>query len=306
VEKGSIRRHDMATRNKSMQNKPQPTSVESSEKDKPLASADPSVELFIVQEESIDHVAKSAATAPLGLPKESARRVDYTPYKILFENEVAEVSARVAQELNAPLATILVYTQLLLARGTLDEVTKQGVETIYRVGQQASSITTNLISFARRGKPEKQLISIQEVIQKSLGLHIPRLMANNIEVVVKLQPDIPNTMADPYQMQQVFANIITNAEQAMIEAHGKGRLYLKAQKVWKTIRITFEDDGPGIPQHNIERIFEPFFTTKDAGKGLGLGLSICSGIIESHNGKIYAMSGPAGGATFVVEIPILA
>jgi two-component system NtrC family sensor kinase len=306
VEKGSIRRHDMATRNKSMQNKPQPTSVESSEKDKPLASADPSVELFIVQEESIDHVAKSAATDPLGLPKESARRVDYTPYKILFENEVAEVSARVAQELNAPLATILVYAQLLLARGTLDEVTKQGVETIYRVGQQASSITTNLISFARRGKPEKQLISIQEVIQKSLGLHIPRLMANNIEVVVKLQPDIPNTMADPYQMQQVFANIITNAEQAMIEAHGKGRLYLKAQKVWKTIRITFEDDGTGIPQHNIERIFEPFFTTKDAGKGLGLGLSICSGIIESHNGKIYAMSGPAGGATFVVEIPILA
>ena len=296
----------MATRNKSMQNKPQPTSVQSSEKGEPLANSEPSVELFIVQEESIDHVSKSAAVDTLGLSKESAGEVDYTPYKILFGNEIAEVAARVAQELNNPLATILVYAQLLLARGIPDEVTRQGVENIYRVGQQASSITTNLISFARRGKPEKQLISIQEVIQKSLGLHIPRLMANNIEVVVKLQPDIPNTMADPYQMQQVFANIITNAEQAMIEAHGRGRLYLKAQKVWKTIRITFEDDGPGIPQHNIERIFEPFFTTKDAGKGLGLGLSICSGIIESHNGKIYAMSGPAGGATFVVEIPILA
>lgn len=296
----------MATRNKSMQNKPQPTSVQSSEKGEPLANSEPSVELFIVQEESIDHVSKSAAVDTLGLSKESAGEVDYTPYKILFGNEIAEVAARVAQELNNPLATILVYAQLLLARGIPDEVTRQGVENIYRVGQQASSITTNLISFARRGKPEKQLISIQEVIQKSLGLHIPRLMANNIEVVVKLQPDIPNTMADPYQMQQVFANIITNAEQAMIEAHGRGRLYLKAQKVWKTIRITFEDDGPGIPQHNIERIFEPFFTTKDAGKGLGLGLSICSGIIESHNGKIYAMSGPAGGATFVVELPIVA
>jgi len=296
----------MATRNKSIQNKPQPTSVQSSEKDKPLANAEPSVELFIVQEESIDHVSKSAAVDTLGFPKESAREVDYTSQKVLFENEVAEVAARVAQELNNPLATILVYAQLLLARGILDEVTKQGVEKIYRVGQQASSITTNLISFARRGKPEKQLISIQEVIQKSLELHIPRLRSNNIEVVVKLQPDIPSTMADPYQMQHLFANIITNAEQAMIEAHGKGRLYLKAQKVWKTIRITFEDDGPGIPQHNIERIFEPFFTTKDAGKGLGLGLSICSGIIESHNGKIYAMSGPAGGATFVVEMPIVA
>ena len=290
----------MATRNKSMQNKPQPTSVQSSEKGEPLANSEPSVELFIVQEESIDHVSKSAAVDTLGLSKESAGEVDYTPYKILFGNEIAEVAARVAQELNNPLATILVYAQLLLARGIPDEVTRQGVENIYRVGQQASSITTNLISFARRGKPEKQLISIQEVIQKSLGLHIPRLMANNIEVVVKLQPDIPNTMADPYQMQQVFANIITNAEQAMIEAHGRGRLYLKAQKVWKTIRITFEDDGPGIPQHNIERIFEPFFTTKDAGKGLGLGLSICSGIIEDHNGKIYAISGPVVGATFVV------
>lgn len=296
----------MATRNKSMQNKPQPTSVQSSEKGEPLANSEPSVELFIVQEESIDHVSKSAAVDTLGLSKESAGEVDYTPYKILFGNEIAEVAARVAQELNNPLATILVYAQLLLARGIPDEVTKQGVENIYRVGQQASSITTNLISFARRGKPEKQLISIQEVIQKSLGLHIPRLMANNIEVVVKLQPDIPNTMADPYQMQQVFANIITNAEQAMIEAHGKGRLYLKAQKVWKTIRITFEDDGPGIAQHNLKSMFDPFFTTKDVGKGLGLGLSICSGIIEDHNGKIYAMSGPAGGATFVVELPIVA
>jgi signal transduction histidine kinase len=306
VEEGSIRRHDMATRNKSMQNKPQPTSVESSEKDKPLANAESSVELFIVQEESVDHVSRSAAVDTLGFPEESAREIDYATQKILFENKVVEVAARVAHELNNPLAAILVYAQLLLTRGNLDEITKQGVETIYRMGLQASSVASNLISFARKGKPEKQLISIQEVIQKSLGLHIPRLMANNIEVVVKLQPDIPNTMADPYQMQQVFANIITNAEQAMIEAHGKGRLYLKAQKVWETIRITFEDDGSGIPQHNIERIFEPFFTTKDAGKGLGLGLSICSGIIESHNGKIYAMSGPEKGATFVVELPIVA
>jgi two-component system NtrC family sensor kinase len=293
----------MVTRNRPLQNRPLPASVRPSEEEgKVFARTEPEVDLFIVHDERIKDA--PAGNIPSEVSKESPRETEYTLQKILFENKVAELAARVAHELNNPLATVLVYVQLLLARGNVDEITKEGLETIYREAQRASAITAALLSFARRGKPERALISIQEVIQRSLELYIPRLRANNIELVVKLQPDIPRTMADPHQMQKVFANIIINAEQAMIEAHGKGKLYIKAQVVGEIIRITFDDDGPGIPQHNFKSIFDPFFTTRET--GLGLGLSICCAILESHGGCIYAMNKPGQGASFGVEIPIVA
>jgi signal transduction histidine kinase len=287
----------MTARNKSVQNKPLPTHVSLPEQ------MEPSVDLLIVHDERIE----GANTAPnldtlSNVSKEPPRETEYTLQNILLENKIAELASRVAHELNNPLATILVYVQLLLARGNIDGITKEGLGTIYREAQRASAINADLLCFARRGKPEKQLISIQEVIQRSLELHIHRLRENNIEVVVKLQPDIPKTMADSHQMQQVFANIIANAEQAMTEARGKGRLCIKAQVVGELIRITFADDGPGIPPHNLKSIFDPFFTTRRT--GLGLGLSICCAIIEGHGGCIYAMSEPSRGATFVVELPV--
>ncbi len=217
---------------------------------------------------------------------------------------MVELSTHIAHELNDPLGTILVYAQLLLGRGNLDGITREGLETIYRESQRANAVTAALLSYARRAKPEKSLISIQEVIVRSLELLIPRLGDSNIEVMVRLQPDMPKTMADPHQMQKVFTNIIANAEQAMTEAHGKGKLYIKAQVAGEIIRITFDDDGPGIPQHNLKNIFAPFFSTKEA--GLGLGLTICCAILEGHGGSIYAMNRPGQGATFVVELPIVA
>jgi len=292
----------MVTRNKPLQNRPLPASVRPSEEErKVFARTEPEVDLFIVHDERIKDA--PAGNIPSEVSKESPRETEYTLQKILFENKVAELASRIAHELNNPIATVLVYVQLLLAKGNLDQSSKEGLETIYKEAQRASAIAAALLSFARRGKPEKQLISIQEVIQKSLELHILHLRANNIELVVKLQPDIPRTMADPHQLQKVFANIITNAEQAMTEAQGKGKLYIKAQVVDKIIRITFEDNGPGIKSSNLKNIFDPFFTTRET--GLGLGLSICCGILESHGSCIYAMNRPGQGATFVVEIPIV-
>jgi two-component system, NtrC family, sensor kinase len=293
----------MVTRNKPLQNRPLPASVRPSEEERKLfAPTEPEVDLFIVHDERIKDA--PAGNIPSEVSKESPRETEYTLQKILFENKIAELAARVAHELNNPIATVLVYVQLLLARGNVDEITKEGLETMYREAQHANAITADLLSFARRGKPEKELISIQEVVQRSLEVHIPHLRANNIELVVKLQPDIPKTMADAHQMQKVFANIITNAEQSMTEAHGKGKLYIKAQVADEIIRITFEDNGPGIKPNNLKNIFDPFFTTREM--GLGLGLSICCAILESHGGYIYAMNKPGQGATFVVELPIVA
>jgi len=218
---------------------------------------------------------------------------------------VGELAAGVAHELNNPLTAIQGFAQLLTADDSLGDTSKKGIQTIYREAQRAARITGNLLSFARRHETEKSYISINEALAKTLELRAHQLKINNIELVTELQPDLPKTMADFQQMQQVFINIINNAEQAMVEAHGKGRLIVSTKTEDSMIKITFADDGPGISEENLKRIFDPFFTTKEVGKGTGLGLSICYGLVQAHGGRIYARSKPEQGAAFAVEIPVV-
>jgi len=218
---------------------------------------------------------------------------------------VGELAAGVAHELNNPIAAIKGFAQFLTAREDLDETIRKDLDTIYRESQRAAKITQNLLSFARRHEPEKHPISINDVIENILEMQDHLMKVNNIELEVELDPDLPKTLADFHQMQQVFMNIVNNAEQAMIEAHGKGRLLIKTQRSGKMVQITFADNGPGISEENLKRIFDPFFTTKEVGKGTGLGLSICYGLVEAHGGRIYAKSKLGQGATFVVEMPIV-
>jgi two-component system NtrC family sensor kinase len=218
---------------------------------------------------------------------------------------VGELAAGVAHELNNPLAAVQAFAQYLVDRKDLDDDTRDDVQTIYRESQRAGRITSNLLSFARRHRPARSMISINEVVQKSLELNSYRMRANQIEVVEQLDPALPMTMADYHQLEQVFVNIIANSEQAMTEAHGKGMLQISTCVADNMLRIVFTDNGPGIPEDNLKQIFDPFFTTKEVGKGTGLGLSICFGIIQEHGGRIYAESTPSQGATFTVELPIL-
>ena len=111
-------------------------------------------------------------------------------------------------------------------------------------------------------------------------------------------------MMDRFQMQQVFLNIVINAEFAMLEAHQMGKLVVSTRKSDGIIKISFTDNGPGISEANLKHIFDPFFTTKEVGKGTGLGLSICHGIVAEHSGRIFATSEKGQGATFVVELPL--
>jgi CheY-like chemotaxis protein len=111
-------------------------------------------------------------------------------------------------------------------------------------------------------------------------------------------------MADPYQLQQVWLNLIQNAQQAMHDAHGEGVLQVRTLITPESkIRVEFADDGPGIAPDVMEEIFDPFFTTKPVGEGTGLGLSICYGIIVQHEGQIWAENNPEGGSTFIVVLP---
>ena len=115
---------------------------------------------------------------------------------------------------------------------------------------------------------------------------------------------IPEVVADYFQLQQVFLNIVINAEYFMAEAHQGGTLSIATKKTGDIIRVTFTDDGPGIAKEDLGHLFDPFFTTKGIGKGTGLGLSICHGIVTGHGGRIYAESTLGQGTTFVVELPL--
>jgi signal transduction histidine kinase len=105
-------------------------------------------------------------------------------------------------------------------------------------------------------------------------------------------------------LQQVFLNIVINAEYFMLKAHNRGTLTVTTERTEDIVKISFADDGPGIPQENLANIFNPFFTTKEVGQGTGLGLSICYGIITEHGGRIYVESKLGKGTTFVVELPV--
>ena len=112
-------------------------------------------------------------------------------------------------------------------------------------------------------------------------------------------------MADSHQIQQVVLNLVSNAQHAMLEAHGGGKLTVKTHQVGDRIHIVVSDDGVGVPKETLGRIFDPLFTTKEVGKGTGLGLSICYRIIQDHGGTIHVDSVPGSGTTFTLDLPVL-
>jgi PAS domain S-box-containing protein len=217
---------------------------------------------------------------------------------------IGELASGVAHELNNPLTGIIGYSELLLDEDIPDNVRKD-LRVIQREAQRSAGIVRNLLTFARKHAPSKGPVDINSIIQKALELRAYELKVNNIQVNTYLASDLPEIMADGFQLEQVFINIIINAEYFMIEAHGRGTLTITTEQVGNTIRASFTDDGPGIAKKNLGHLFDPFFTTKEVGKGTGLGLSISYGIISEHSGRIYAESELGKGATFAVELPTL-
>ena len=216
---------------------------------------------------------------------------------------LGEMAAGIAHELNNPLTGVVALSQLILESGAPPEI-KADLEAISNEGQRAASVVKNLLSFARSHTLSTQPVAINTVIMEVLQLRAYEHRVNNIEVVTHFAPDLPEILADRFQMQQVFLNIVLNGEQAMTGAHGRGNLTITTAQINGCIKITFADDGPGIPPEIINRIFDPFFTTKDIGKGTGLGLSISYGIITKMGGRIYAESQFGKGAAFIIELPL--
>jgi two-component system NtrC family sensor kinase len=219
-------------------------------------------------------------------------------------SSVGQLVSGVAHELNNPLTGIMGFAQLLLLRD-LDETARRQVETIYSEAERASKIVSNLLTFARRRKAQKESANLNTLIERVLELRNYDLRVRNIDIALDMDPELPETMLDTNQVQQVLLNIIINAEQAMRSEGGEGRLRIATRAQRGGIVASFADSGPGMSAETLRRIFDPFFTTKDAGEGTGLGLTISYGIIEDHGGRIWAESEPGRGTTFLIELPML-
>jgi len=216
---------------------------------------------------------------------------------------IGELSSGIAHELNNPLTSVIGFSELLLDRDVPDDV-KEDLEVINREAKRTAGVVRNLLTFARKHDTEKQSVDVSNIIQKVLELRAYEQKVSNIAVNTRFAPDLPEITADGFQLQQVFINIIINAEHFMKETHGRGTLTITTEQVGDVIRASFADDGPGIAEENLGHLFDPFFTTKEVGKGTGLGLSICHGIATEHGGRIYVESELGKGATFIVELPI--
>ncbi len=227
----------------------------------------------------------------------------------LFQAEklasLGQLVSGVAHELNNPLTAVVGYAQLVTRDPALPDRLKADLLRIQEQAQRAAYIVQNMLDFARKRPPRRELVDINELLRRTLDLRAYEMRVNNITVSTDLAPHLPMTMADPQQIQQVFLNIIVNAEQAMSEAHGGGNLHITTRLTpEKFIRIEFSDDGPGIPKEHLSKIFDPFFTTKE--KGTGMGLAIAYSFVAEHQGRIWVQNNtPAPGVTFFVELPVV-
>lgn len=216
---------------------------------------------------------------------------------------LGQMIAGAAHELNNPLAGISGYSQLLLEEKLLPQV-RSDIEVILRETRRCQKIIKNLLTFARKHESTREPINANEIVDSVLKLQSYQMKIDGIEIEETLEQSLPRIHADYNQLQQVFVHLINNAYHALKESKNTPkRLAVHTENARDSVRIKVIDNGIGIADENKEKIFDPFFTTKEVGEGAGLGLSICFGIIESHNGKLHVESQLGQGSTFTLELP---
>lgn len=231
---------------------------------------------------------------------------------------IGQLAAGVAHELNNPLGGILGYAQFSiekLKKMTAGEVTEKQLANFNRYladietqARRCKAIVQNLLRFSRASHTSDfELVNVNTIIEETAVFIEHQYSMNRLELIQKLDPDMPDIMGNSGQLQQVLTNLFINALHASSEDSTVEIVSHYSKPVGEfsgTIEMSVTDHGTGIPQEIIGKIFEPFFTTKDVGKGTGLGLSVSYGIVREHGGEIKVDSVPGEGTNFTIIIPI--
>jgi signal transduction histidine kinase len=209
------------------------------------------------------------------------------------------LAGSVAHDLNSPLSVIGAHAQLLL-RGDHDPPVAQAAREILAASERCSRIVADLLGFARRRPVERVPLDLAAVLRSTVELRERRLSAAGIELTLDLQEPLPQVEGDPHQLQQLFLNVLLNAEHALAQS---GRhIRVSARAAGGAVEAELWNDGPPIPPEALPHVFEPLFTTKPGEEGTGLGLFIGRRIAAEHGGSMDVRS-DEGGTCFRVRIP---
>lgn len=238
-------------------------------------------------------------------PPADSNRVEKLTEQIIRTEKMASIgrlSASIVHEINTPLGIILGYSQLLSEDTPDDSPAKENLKIIEKQARNCQRIVADLLKFSRRPPSRVEDMDVSEAAMDVLAVMEHDLAVNGIELKRHFTIDLPKVHINTEQIQQVIINLINNAAHAMDRG---GVLHVRSSLDGKGIRLSVEDNGPGVPSDLQEKIFEPFFTTRSKGKGTGLGLSISREIIEKNGGQLTLESPftDGHGAAFHIWLP---
>ncbi len=226
---------------------------------------------------------------------------------------LGEMAAAIAHEVKNPLAGIEVMAGLL-KRQVPDSADAQGIlNDIIKEAKMANAIVLEVLEFVRPIRLQVERVVLGELLQSAIAMAETKAPRGDVDVSCDAPADLPLLRADPYQLRQLFTNLITNAFEAL---GGRGRVAITAALVQPddegppvdghgagpTVRVEVADNGPGVPPELIDKIFNPFFTTKPQGSGLGL--AIVRKIVDAHDGRIDVESDATSGTRFRITLPV--
>jgi PAS domain S-box-containing protein len=227
---------------------------------------------------------------------------------------IGRLAGGVAHDFNNLLGVILGCSDVMLDELGPDHPAAKRAEMIRKAGASAADLTRQLLAFSRQQMLQPQVLDLKQIVERAQVL-LTRLIGENIELTVLLEPSLWNVKADPGQLEQVLLNLAVNARDAMPQG---GRLTIEARNVeldasyvgedqqviaGSYVMLVVEDTGSGMDHETQSRIFDPFFTTKEQGKGTGLGLATVYGIVKQSGGYIWVYSELGHGTAFKVYLP---
>ena len=222
---------------------------------------------------------------------------------------LGEMAAGVAHELNSPMTVVIGTAQMLAREFAEDSIETESLQDIINCGLRCKGIIKNLLTFARQDLEPMSMVDLNAEVSKVLGLIRYQIDRNQIRIIAKLDPALPQVNVNGPQIQQVLTNLLVNARDALNDAARNKKMITVSSCIrrhdgrdWAVISVN--DNGTGIKAENLQRIFTPFFTSKESSKGTGLGLSVSLGIAESHAGTIEVKSTFGKGSTFSLVLPL--
>ncbi len=217
---------------------------------------------------------------------------------------VGRLAAGLAHEIGNPLAALIGLQDLLLGGGISEEEQRDFVERMRKETERIHRILGDLLQFARPTAADSERAvepgQVEVAVHETATLVGPQRALRDVHLSLDIHPDLPPVTLSREHLVQVMLNLVLNAADAVGDG---GRIAISAQARPGSVRVLVEDDGPGVPPKVRPRLFEPFVTTKDVGKGTGLGLAVCRGLVEAAGGSITLDEGYNEGARFVVDLP---